>query len=370
MWVYADQLPTVTPEHRVTLGEGGTALLRADGPTLGEIHGTRAIAIQVKAEYQNPTGSFKDRIAAIAASLVIDRGMGGVIGTSSGNGGAAMAAYGAKAGIPVLLFTSSGMPEGKLQQVLAHGTRVHVVERFGQGDEGERNPVADTIAELAGTHAWLAFLTGANYAPEAMRGAETIAFELAEQAPAADAIYAPVGGGGLLASIYRGYRRLHDAGSATRVPIPRIVGVQPAGCPTIARAITGDPSPYRGPMATTVSGLQVRTLFDDEAVDAVTTTGGHVVEISDEQAWHAQKVLAREEGVFVEPAGATAMAGLLADLETGRVDDGANVVVIASGAGYKDVSALARLNADAHVPTVQASDIAGIMLAMQAPATD
>lgn len=366
MWRFAEHLPTVSREATVTLGEGDTALLLADGPTLGEIHGTRGIEVHMKAEYQNPTGSFKDRIAAVAASLVLDRGLGGVIGTSSGNGGAAMAAYGAKAGIPVLLFTSSGMPEGKLQQVLAHGTLVHVVERFGEGPSTTRNPVAETIAALAEEHAWLAFLTGANFAPEAMRGAETIAFELAEQNPDVDVVYAPVGGGGLLASIYRGYRRL-AAGSGNAATMPRIVGVQPAGCPTIARAVAGDLSAYRGAMDTTVSGLQVRTLFDDEAVDAITTTSGHVVEVSDEEAWDAQRMLAHEEGVFVEPAGATAMAGLLADLVAGRLEDGAKVAVIASGAGHKDPSALARLNADVVVPTVTVDDIAGILGTATAP---
>lgn len=361
MWRFADHLPEIATDHRISLGEGDTALLATGGSTLTSLGASRSVSIQIKAEYQNPTGSFKDRIAAMAASLVVDRGMGGVIGTSSGNGGAAIAAYGAKAKIPVLLFTSAGMPAGKLQQVLAHGTKVHVVERFGDGSPEERNPVADTIAGLADTHRWLAFLTGANYAAESMRGAETIAFELAEQASNTNVVYAPVGGGGLLASIYRGYQRLREAGSAPEVPMPKIVGVQPAGCPTIARAVDGDLSAYRGPMATTVSGLQVRTLFDDDAISAVTNTGGHVVEITDEQAWHAQKILAREEGVFVEPAGATAMAGLIADLETGRIDQDANVIVIASGAGYKDPTALERLNADIEVPTVTASDIAGIL---------
>jgi len=354
MWRFADHLPSVDPSAIVTLGEGDTALLPTAGAYLTEQAKRLGLDVRIKAEYQNPTGSFKDRIASVAASIVIDRSLGGVIGTSSGNGGAAMAAYGARADIPVLLFTSAGMPDGKLQQVLGHGAKVHAVDNFGAGDG--RNPVATTIADLAERHGWLAFLTGANFAPESMRGAETIAFELREQWPTADVVYTPVGGGGLLASIYRGYRRTDHS-------TPRIVGVQPAGCPTIARAVDGDLSAYRGPMDTTVSGLQVRTLFDDEAVEAITASGGHVVEISDEQAWAAQRLLAREEGVFVEPAGATAMAGLLADLDAGRVPQGASVAVIASGAGHKDPTALNRLNADTQVPTVTPSDIPAILTA-------
>ncbi|MEX2563461.1 MAG: pyridoxal-phosphate dependent enzyme, partial [Nitriliruptoraceae bacterium] len=343
MWRFADHLPSVNPAAIVTLGEGDTALLPTAGAHMTGQAERLDLDVRIKAEYQNPTGSFKDRIASVAASIVADRGLGGVIGTSSGNGGAAMAAYGARADIPVLLFTSAGMPDGKLQQVLGHGAKVHAVDNFGDSDG--RNPVATTIADLAERHGWLAFLTGANFAPESMRGAETIAFELREQWPAADVVYTPVGGGGLLASIYRGYRRTTTGADAASASMPRIVGVQPAGCPTIARAVDGDLSAYRGPMDTTVSGLQVRTLFDDEAVEAITASRGHVVEISDEQAWDAQRLLAREEGVFVEPAGATAMAGLLADLDAGRVPHGASVAVIASGAGHKDPTALARLNA-------------------------
>ena len=332
LWRHSALLPVSEESAVVSLGEGDTPLVSAVGPTLSEL---QIGSVSFKAEYQNPTGSFKDRIAAVAAGLIRQDGLGGAVGTSSGNGGAAIAAYGARAGFPVVLFTLSGIVDGKLQQILAHGAATHLVERMGT-DGAATGSVAPTIARMAEDAGWLPFLTGALYLPEAMRGAETIAFELAEQHPDADVVYVPVGGGGLLGSIWRGYERIG-------VAPPRLVGAQPAGCPTLSRALGGDRGPLPGPVNTTISGLQVPVLFDHGAIDAIERTGGHVIEVTDERVWDTQRLLAREEGVFVEPAGATALAGLLADVAQGRVEPDARAVAVLSGAGHKDPTAVARL---------------------------
>lgn len=328
----------------MSLGEGDTPLLPVWGPTL---NGLAVGSIGLKAEHHNPTGSFKDRIATVAASLIRQEGLAGAVGTSSGNGGAAMAAYGARAGVPVVLFTVAGIVDGKLQQILAHGADVYLVS--GMGTEGpETSQVAPTIAAMAHEQGWLPFLTGGKYLPAAMRGAETIAYELFEQRPSADVLYVPIGGGGLLASIYRGYRRL-----ATNCP--RLVGVQPSGVPTVRRALNGDMSPL--PVVdTTISGLQVPVLFDDDTVEAIESTGGWLVEVSDQQAWDAQRLLATEEGVFVEPAGATALAGMLVDVADGTLGSDDSAVVILSGAGHKDSAAVQRLAAN-HPLTIPAGGI-------------
>ncbi len=357
MWRHLDLLPIDDPSHVVTLGEGDTPLLATVGPTLT---GLGVGSLQLKAEHQNPTGSFKDRIGSVAASIIVRDGLAGAIGTSSGNGGAAIAAYGARAGFPVVLFTVSGIVDGKLQQILAHGAAANIVERFGS-DGAATDGVAPTIARLAADHGWLAFLTGARYAPESMRGAETIAFELAEQHPDATAVYVPVGGGGLLGSIWRGYRRLRGADAA----LPRLIGAQPAGCPTLRRGLAGELAVLPDPVTTTISGLQVAVLFDHGAIDAVTDSGGHVVEVTDEQAWAAQRLLAREEGVYVEPAGATALAGALADAGEGRLDADDEVVVVTSGAGHKDPNAAARMANDNPPRNVDASQVAEMFAAMR-----
>jgi threonine synthase len=346
MWRFSSLLPIQDPASIVTLGEGDTPVLEARGPTLAPLG-----RLALKAEYQNPTGSFKDRIAAVATALIREQGLRGAVGTSSGNGGAAIAAYGSRAGFPVVLFTKSGIVDGKLQQILAHGALMHVLE-------GGASSAAPAIFEAAKTAGWLAFLTGARYQPEAMRGAETIAFELAEQHPDADIVYAPVGGGGLLGSIWRGYGRLG-------MSAPRLVGAQPAGCATLSRGVSGELDPLPGPVTTTISGLQVPVLFDFGAIDAVQGSGGRVVEVSDEQVWRAQQVLAREEGIFVEPAGATALAAVLLDYEAGRIGPEERVIAILSGAGHKDPVSVERMAEGNDLRSVGASDVEAVFDAIR-----
>lgn len=352
MWRFADLLQ-IDPSHSTSLGEGDTALLKATGSQLA---GSGGPTVHFKAEYQNPTGSFKDRIAAMATAIIARDSLRGAVGTSSGNGGAAIAAYGARAGFPVVLFTVSGIVDGKLQQIVAHGARANIIGELGTawGAVGgvAVEGVADTIAAMAADQGWLAFLTGARYAPEAMRGAETIAFELSEQRPTATAIYIPIGGGGLLASIWRGYQRLGSGHSG-----PRLVGVQPAGCPTLSRALAGTFDALGEDLTTSISGLQVPVLFDFDASSAITDSGGHVVEVTDQQTWDGQRLLAREEGLFVEPAGATALSGVLADLEAGVLSPHDEVIVILSGAGHKDAVSAARLGEDNPPRHVDAADI-------------
>lgn len=351
MWRFADLLG-INPPHSLSLGEGDTPLLPAAST---QLTGSGTPTISFKAEHQNPTGSFKDRIAAMSAAIIERDCLVGAIGTSSGNGGAAIAAYGARAGFPVRLFTVAGIVDGKLQQILAHGAGANVVAELGSSFDGVED-VAQAISTMAAERGWLAFLTGSRYAPESMRGAETIAYELIEQRPAATTIYVPIGGGGLLSSIWRGYHRMGRGDS-----IPRLVGVQPAGCPTLAHALAGSFGPLAHPVTTTISGLQVPVLFDFDAAPAVRTTGGHVVEVTDQQAWNAQRLLARYEGVFVEPAGATALAGLLADIEAKRISTNDDAIVILSGAGHKDALAASRLAEDNPPRHIIADDIRSVL---------
>jgi len=183
------------------------------------------------------------------------------------------------------------------------------------------------------------FLTGGRYSPEAMEGAVTIAYEIAEERPATTVVYCPVGGGGLLSALGRGFR--------AQAPHVRLVGVQPRGCATLSRALRGDLSGLPGPVTTGVSGLQVGVLFDGPgSVEAITQSGGHLTEVDDDAIAAAQRLLAREEGILVEPAGATALAGALADAASGLLRSDDHVVLLATGAGWKDTASLQHLVSD------------------------
>jgi len=319
LWRWASQLPAIEARNRVSLGEADTPLIDVSESFGSRLNGARVL---LKCEHLNPSGSFKDRVAAVAASLVLSRGLTGAIGTSSGNGGAALSAYAAAAGFPAILLTLPDAPPGKLRQITATGGRVQPFEGLGH-DAASTLAVAQTITSTARERGWLAFLTGATFAPEIMRGAETIAFELAEQSPAATAIYAPVGGGGLVASLSRGYGRVE-----TRRPALR--AVQPLGNPTVRASFAGDGISLAG-SSTTLSGLQVAVLFDDVR-HALFADGDGFVEIEDEDARRAQADLARA-GILVEPAGACALAGALR--EAHLYDDRDTIVLIATGAGWK-----------------------------------
>lgn len=315
----------------LSLGEGSTPVLRV-GARLPELAG--GATVWCKAEHLNPTGSYKDRLAARAVTIATRTGLRGLLGTSSGNGGAAAAAYGARAGLPVCILTVPGAPAAKLATATAAGARIIPVEGLGITPK-ETDRVFAQVLELTKALGLFPFITAWSYSPEMMHGAGEISTELVEQVPGADTVYVPVGGGGLLTSVWRGYQ-----GAPGRTP--RIVGVQPLGSATLLRASRGDLTPVER-VTTSVSGLQVARLLDPAAAEAVTTTGGHVVEVSDEDVWAAQAALA-SEGVVVEPAGAVALAGALADVRRGRLTQTDEAVVLATGAGWKDQAALERIS--------------------------
>ena len=347
IWRHRSRLPAVDCDSIVSLGEGDTPLLHV--PALAAKLGIAAFA--VKAEHMNPTGSFKDRIASVAMSIVLERGLGGCLGTSSGNGGAAIAAYAARSGRRSFLFTLADTPTEKLRQIRALGAEVYRLE--GMDSARGLKDIIEIIPELARSCGYLPFITAFRLMPEAMEGAKTISFELAESIPSATAVYVPVGGGGLLTAIHRGYAEV-----AACLPngVPRLVGVQPSGCATLDRALKNKP-PVVDRVATTISGLQVAFLLDpDGATAAVRDSGGHAVTVEDPEIWEAQRLLARE-GVLVEPAGATALAGVLADARAGRLGLDDQIVAVLSGAGWKDGTALSRLSGSDDVPIITAQQI-------------
>ena len=348
MWRYRSCLPKVGTQSIVSLGEGDTPLLPLTALAAELGIGTLA----AKAEHMNPTGSFKDRIASVAMSLVVERGLAGCLGTSSGNGGAAIAAYAARAGRRSVLFTLADIPAEKLRQIRALGADVNRLDGMEFADS--MWDLVEAVPGLARSHGYLPFITAFRYMPEAMQGAKTIAFELAVSISQATAVYVPIGGGGLLTAIHRGYADVCDRFS---LALPRLIGVQPSGCATLSRALRNQ-EPVVDRVRTTISGLQVAVLLDAEgAKGAVRESGGHAVVVEDPEIWEAQRLLARE-GVLVEPAGATALAGTIADVRAGRLAAADQVVVILSGAGWKDGSALSRLAGQDEIPTITPAQIA------------
>ncbi|HET9014028.1 MAG TPA: threonine synthase [Thermomicrobiaceae bacterium] len=341
IWRYAPVLPVARPGEAVTLGEGGTPLVRSR--RLAQAIGVRELWFKVEAA--NPTGSYKDRIAAVAVTRAVEAGRRGWLATSSGNAGAALAAYGARAGLPGIVVVPANAAPAKLAQIRAYGPRLIPVEGFGLS-AGADAAVFATLEAASVEHGLALSITAHAFDPHAMDGAKTIAYEVAEQLGCVpDRVYVPAGGGGLATSLARGFREWCDLGRAEW--LPTLTVVQAEGCAPIVRSWErGTDLVPVDAVDTAISGVQLASPPDGDALlSALRADDGAAVGVSDDAALWAQARLAGEEGIFVEPAAALAYAGLLADLAAGRVDGDDAIVCVLTGSGFKDRDAVERMAA-------------------------
>jgi threonine synthase len=356
IWRHADRIHPV-PEHaRISLGEGDTPLVRSRsvGPKVGLAN------LFFKLESCNPTGSYKDRFAAVAVSDMLARGTQRCVATSSGNAGAALAAYTAAARIPCVIAILAGAPAGKLTQMIAYGARPIRIREFGI-DAAVTNAVFDTLTDVTRDGSAALQISAYKYCPIGMSGVETLSFELAEQAAkvglAVDHVFVPAGGGGLTLAVARGFEKLAGSGDLPRRA--RIEVVQPKGNDTIVSPLCSGAEravPVSG--ATRVSGMQVPSVLDgDHVISACRASGGSGYLIDDDEAWAAQRMLAREEGIFSEPAGAVALAGAHAAARAGRIAPDAMVVCLVTGTGFKDIASIETMNAGATADLIDASEL-------------
>ncbi|MCF3650459.1 pyridoxal-phosphate dependent enzyme [Synoicihabitans lomoniglobus] len=334
----------------LTMGEGNTPLIRSRriGPELG------LNELWFKYEGANPTGSYKDRFAVAAVTHLAREGKRLCLGTSSGNTGAALAAYCARAGLPCHLAIVEGAPEGKLRQMRAYGAHLLRIRGFGASPDV-------TLEVMTGLGALARQLDGgvevSAYAisPRGMAGVESLGRELAATFDGrAFDVFCPAGGGGLTLAVARG---LSQSRAEARVHC-----VQPEGNDTIAGALRRGDS-QATPMASTtaISGLQVGAILDGhDVVKACRASGGSGQTISDEEVWAVQSRLARDEGVFCEPAGAVALAGLTTAVRNRELDTSRPVVCLVTGSGFKDERSLVAMTGSAGTPMVESwSEYAG-----------
>ncbi|MFC2023770.1 threonine synthase [Chloroflexota bacterium] len=316
LWRYRALLPLHPDWEPVALGEGNTPLLELDW---------RGRRIRAKLESLAPTGSFKDRGAAVLVTALRGLGVRRVVEDSSGNAGASLAAYAGKAGIACEVCVPSTAAAPKLAQIATYGAEVIEIR-------GRR--------EYAALAAWAAAAHGVYYAsrlynPFFQVGVETLAFELWEQLGrrAPGALLLPVGSGTLLLGTYSGFVRLHEAGLVDRVP--RIYGVQAAACAPIYKAfVDGDDSAAEvEPEPTVATGIAVRRpVLGTQILMAVRQTDGAILSVTEDQIEATRNQMARE-GLHVEETSAAAVAAL-PEIEDPRQGDEPFVVVL-TGHGLK-----------------------------------
>jgi threonine synthase len=319
---YRDRLPVRDTTKVVTLREGGTPLVPAQH--LSELTGCE---VHLKVEGANPTGSFKDRGMTLAITLAVEAGAKAVICASTGNTSASAAAYAVRAGITCAVVIPSGrIAMGKLAQAVVHGATLLQVD--GGFDDCLR--VVRGLSELHD----VALVNSVN--PARLQGQKTGAFEVVDALGDAPDIHAlPVGNAGNVSAYWMGYREYAEDGVATRRP--RMWGFQAAGA---APLVHGAPVPDPETVATAIRIGNPASW--DLAVEALSTSDGLVEAVTDEQILDAQQLLADREGVFVEPASAAGVAGLLQVARRGELDRGQRIVCTVTGHGLKDIETALR----------------------------
>lgn len=313
---YRDRLPVGDDDPVVSLREGGTPLVHADG--LSERTGC---AVWLKYEGANPTGSFKDRGMTMAISDAAREGARAVICASTGNTSASAAAYAVKAGMVCAVLVPQGkIAMGKLAQALVHGATLLQVE--GNFDDCLR-----LARDLADSYP-VSLVNSVN--PARIEGQKTASFEVVDLLGDAPDIHClPVGNAGNITAYWRGYVEYAADGVATRRP--RMWGFQAAGAAPI---VLGHPVERPETIATAIRIGNPASW--QQAVAARDDSDGVIDAVSDEQILAAYRLLAAEEGLFCEPASAASVAGLLQMHEQGRLDPGQTVVCTLTGNGLKD----------------------------------
>lgn len=314
---------------RITLGEGNTPLVPS--VTIGKRYG--ASRLYFKLENCNPSGSYKDRFIAAALAHLLETGAKACMATSSGNTGSALAAYCARYGVRSFILVNQDAPSGKLAQMQAHGAQVIRIPAFVT-DPAITESVFATLRDLSQTRNVPLIVSAYRYCPEGMAGVESISAEITTHLPEVEHAFVPVGGGGLYSAVARGF-----AASGVKVH-----AVQPAGCSTLIASFERGDDEIRPVQSTTrVSGLSVPFDIDaGRALGHLRACGGHGFAIEDDDIFQAQAMLLEQEGIYAEPAGATALAGWIRAVETGIIKPEQTAVCLVTGHGFKDPASAER----------------------------
>jgi threonine synthase len=332
---YRDRLPVTAATPVVTLREGGTPLVPA--PRLSALTGCD---VHLKVEGANPTGSFKDRGMTMAISKAAEEGSRAVICASTGNTSASAAAYAVRAGMVCAVLVPSGkIAMGKLAQALVHGARLLQVE--GNFDD------CLTLARGLADGFPVSLVNSVN--AYRIEGQKTAAFEICDALGRAPDVHClPVGNAGNITAYWKGYVEYAADGVTSQRPVMR--GFQAAGAAPIVR---GEPVATPSTIATAIRIGNPASW--QQALAARDESGGAIESVTDKQILAAYRLLAREEGVFVEPASAASVAGLLQAAESGSLQPGQLVVCTVTGNGLKDPEWAI---SGAPAPTTIAADVA------------
>lgn len=327
LWRWFELLPVRNAEQVVSLGEGGTPLLHAE--RLGRALGTHQLYI--KEEGLNPTGSFKARGMSAAVSRAKELGAKALAAPSAGNAASALAAYGARAGLPVYLFMPKDVPDMMRREGHAYGGHVYLVD-------GLINDAGKIVRENSKTHGW--FDVSTLREPYRQEGKKTMGYELAEHFnwTLPDAVLYPTGGGTGIVGMWKAFDEMEKLGwiGSKR---PKMFVVQAEGCAPIVNAFkAGQRHAALFANAQTIApGIRVPVAIGDYLIlDAVRQSNGSAVAVSDAAILKAMQQLAHDEGIFAAPEGAATLAGYQELLAQGLITPEDKTVLFNCGSGFKN----------------------------------
>jgi len=350
LWKYHELLPIENDKNIVTLGEVQTPLIRCRN--LARFLGMRNL--YVKDDTKNPTSSFKDRPMTVGVSKAVELGFDATVSASSGNAAAALAAYSARAGLTCYTFVPEMASPGKIAQLKMFGANVVRL----RGLESGVDPTFTMLRLVCERFGWYPCPSAGPFNPYQAEGPKTMSYEIVEQLgwTSPDWVFAGVGGGGLLAGNWKGYqefKRLHLMEGS-----PRMVAVQPTGCAPLVRAFEQkmDPQnivPWEHPDSIATGLMDPFPWDGDAALKALHESSGTAVKVSNEEILDAQRALAKNEGVFGEPSGVAALAGLTKLMNQGTIAADDRVVIEITGSGLKDLSVIGSAEAPLIDPNLE-----------------
>lgn len=324
-------MPIRHPQNIVTLGEGNTPIISlekfASSVGLSKVYG--------KLESQNPTSSFKDRGATVLVSAIKEHGINEIVEDSSGNAGAALAAYAAKAGIRTHVFAPSSTPQQKIQQIKIFDAIIHL-------DTDNRDATtlaAQSFAEQNGL-----FYASHNLSPFYLEGTKSFAYEIVKQIPEMEFphhIVFPVGNGSLFLGAWKGFKELYDEGKITQIPYLHCV--QAALVSPIVSTFKNRKVPEQDIQKdeTVAGGIAINNApRAQEVIDVLLTNQGSAVSVAEQEIIDTQYELAKNEGLFMEPTSAVAFAGLKHLVQRKFIGANDSVLIPVTGSGLKDFSAI------------------------------
>ncbi len=326
MWRYHELLPVADRKNITTLGEGMTPLLKSE--RMGGKVGLKNL--MVKDEGRNPSGTFKSRGSSAGVSKAMELGIDAITIPTNGNAGAAWATYTARAGMDAHIIMPYNGPSVSKREIVSAGANLYLVN----GTIHDAGDLADQLTESYGI-----FNVATLKEPYRLEGKKTMGLEIMEQLnwEAPDVVIYPTGGGVGLIGINKGIRELEEMGLSDGNRT-RMISVQASGCAPIVKAFEEgkDESELWENSNTVAFGMKVpKSLGDFLVLDAIRTTNGTAIEVSDDELLEAKKEMGRNEGIFMCPEGASTIAAVKKLVDYGEIDRSERVVVINTGSGLK-----------------------------------